>query len=270
MPDGGCGTAEPFFGRRMSSAEPNCSSVMQCHDVMKPGIDQFFVNPHVFTQFSASQVYSCSDAQHIWSQMVCCWLRAARPRRLHCFLTPCGTHATQGFITAEAGPQGNVSISQLPPGVRLDAPWPLLRVTQQAQPHHLTYYPEARLYTLTVSRQVLWSSGSGRAQSLDIFPTVLALSHCRSWHDAHNTQSAAWWSLLGQDLVVMGQTYNLQLGSSVRMSHAAVAVAAQPSWTQAAEDAADVVASVCTITAADCSSLLCKSMGSAVYNAVPG
>jgi hypothetical protein len=62
--------------------------------------------------------------------------------------------AAQGFITAEAGPQGNVSISQLPPGVRLDAPWPLRKVAQQAQPHHLTYYPEARLYTLTVSRQV--------------------------------------------------------------------------------------------------------------------
>jgi len=60
----------------------------------------------------------------------------------------------QGFITAEAGPKGNVSISQLPPGVRLDAPWPLLKVAQQAQPHRLTYYPEARLYALTVSRQV--------------------------------------------------------------------------------------------------------------------
>ena len=65
----------------------------------------------------------------------------------------------QGFITAEAGPQGNVSISQLPPTVRLDAPWPLLKVAQQAQPHHLTYYPEARLYTLTVSRQVKWTLG---------------------------------------------------------------------------------------------------------------
>ena len=70
--------------------------------------------------------------------------------------TPDQTLATgQGFITAEAGPKGNVSISQLPPGVRLDAPWPLLKVAQQAQPHRLTYYPEARLYALTVSRQVL-------------------------------------------------------------------------------------------------------------------
>ncbi len=66
----------------------------------------------------------------------------------------------QGFITAEAGPKGNVSISQLPPGVRLDAPWPLLKVAQQAQPHRLTYYPEARLYALTVSRQVHLVLGS--------------------------------------------------------------------------------------------------------------
>ena len=68
-------------------------------------------------------------------------------------------HPKQGFITAEAGPKGNVSISQLPPGVRLDAPWPLLKVAQQAQPHRLTYYPEARLYALTVSRRVRRGSG---------------------------------------------------------------------------------------------------------------
>ena len=69
----------------------------------------------------------------------------------------------QGFITAEAGPKGNVSILQLPPGVRLDAPWPLFKVAQQAQPHRLTFYPEARLYALTVSRQVCWHR---RAQAL--------------------------------------------------------------------------------------------------------
>ena len=67
----------------------------------------------------------------------------------------------QGFITADAGPKGNVSISQLPPGVRLDAPWPLLKVAQQAQPHRLTYYSEARLYALAVTRQVCLRFGAG-------------------------------------------------------------------------------------------------------------
>lgn len=57
----------------------------------------------------------------------------------------------QGFIIATAG--GALRICQLPPRVRLDAPWPQQKVPLRATPHCLAFYAEARLYALLTSRQ---------------------------------------------------------------------------------------------------------------------
>ena len=60
--------------------------------------------------------------------------------------------------------------------MRLDAPWPLLKVAQQAQPHRLTYYPEARLYALTVTRQVRQPDGGQLCDQLSLFDPVAWLT----------------------------------------------------------------------------------------------
>lgn len=40
----------------------------------------------------------------------------------------------------------------MPDSVQLDNPWPLQRVPLHATPHRVSFYPEARLYMLLVSR----------------------------------------------------------------------------------------------------------------------
>ena len=60
----------------------------------------------------------------------------------------------QGFITAGQGAKGTVNICALPLHVSLESPWPQQRFPQGGTPHHIAYYPEARLYAVVVSRPV--------------------------------------------------------------------------------------------------------------------
>ena len=61
--------------------------------------------------------------------------------------------ALQGFITTDGGNRpGSLNICQMPDSVQLDTPWPLQRVPLHATPHRVSFYPEARLYMLLVSK----------------------------------------------------------------------------------------------------------------------
>ena len=52
------------------------------------------------------------------------------------------------------GGGGGIQISQLPPGVRLDAPWPRQRVAVKGTPLRVAHYAEAGLLAVLTSRQV--------------------------------------------------------------------------------------------------------------------
>lgn len=67
--------------------------------------------------------------------------------------------SSQGFITACLGDNGEetVKICQLPMRTRLDTPWPLQKIALRGTPHRLAYYADARLYTVLVSRQVVYA-----------------------------------------------------------------------------------------------------------------
>jgi cleavage and polyadenylation specificity factor subunit 1 len=59
-----------------------------------------------------------------------------------------------GFITAES--QQEISIAQFPSKTRLDAPLPRMKIAMKATPLRITYYPEAHLYALLMSKQVAY------------------------------------------------------------------------------------------------------------------
>ena len=59
-----------------------------------------------------------------------------------------------GFITAES--QQEISIAQFPIKTRLDAPLPRMKIALKVTPLRITYYPEAHLYALLVSKQVAY------------------------------------------------------------------------------------------------------------------
>lgn len=59
----------------------------------------------------------------------------------------------QGFITAVGEDQNaGIKICQMPVKVHLDTPWPLQRVPQHATPHRVSFYPEAGLYVVLISK----------------------------------------------------------------------------------------------------------------------
>eukprot|EP00884_Botryococcus_braunii_P001193 jgi/Botrbrau1/11074/Bobra.0302s0016.1 len=60
----------------------------------------------------------------------------------------------RGFIVGTDG--GLMRVCQLPPTVRLDTCWPLQRIPLRSSAHALAYYPEAGLYAVLTSRQVVY------------------------------------------------------------------------------------------------------------------
>ena len=56
---------------------------------------------------------------------------------------------------AGGGP-GSIQISQLPPRLRLDAPWPRFKAAQRGAPRRIVTLPNSRLYAAAFSRQVAY------------------------------------------------------------------------------------------------------------------
>ncbi|KAL0047613.1 hypothetical protein WJX82_007762 [Trebouxia sp. C0006] len=59
----------------------------------------------------------------------------------------------QGFVTTGMHDKAcSLNICQMPAEVQLGTPWPLQRVAMQATPHRVTFYPEAGLYVVLLSK----------------------------------------------------------------------------------------------------------------------
>jgi len=66
-----------------------------------------------------------------------------------CVLVP----TLQGFVTTGMNDKAcSLNICQMPAEVQLETPWPLQRVAMQGTPHRVSFYPEAGLYVVLLSK----------------------------------------------------------------------------------------------------------------------
>ena len=62
-------------------------------------------------------------------------------------------HTLQGFVTTGMNNKAcSLNICQMPAQVQLETPWPLQRVAMHATPHRVSFYPEAGLYVVLLSK----------------------------------------------------------------------------------------------------------------------
>ena len=63
----------------------------------------------------------------------------------------------QGFFTACANTQGvqSLKMCRMPPGLRLDTPWPSAKAGLRATPAAVAFCADVQLYAVLVTRQVM-------------------------------------------------------------------------------------------------------------------